>query len=123
MPHVYAGTLLSPYLQLDSVQHRVDEKCIDQQARALRPKRRGRWFMQDNVTFGLPLDPQRYADAIVACALADDIASLPAGDATELGERGINLSGGGTLTTLVYCCTYTQPCSALGKACHLRCAA
>jgi ABC-type bacteriocin/lantibiotic exporter with double-glycine peptidase domain len=51
------------------------------------------WFMQDNVTFGLPLDPQRYADAIVACALADDIASLPAGDATELGERGINLSG------------------------------
>lgn len=29
-----------------------------------------------------------------ACALARDIALLPRGDATEIGERGINLSGG-----------------------------
>ena len=50
--------------------------------------------LQENITFGLPLDQQRYQGVIRACALADDIASLPAGDATELGERGINLSGG-----------------------------
>ena len=29
----------------------------------------------------------------MACALDADVASLPAGDMTELGERGINLSG------------------------------
>merc|ERR1712038_1870343 len=29
-----------------------------------------------------------------ACALIDDLAVLPAGDKTEIGERGINLSGG-----------------------------
>lgn len=28
------------------------------------------------------------------CALDQDIAILPAGDLTEIGERGINLSGG-----------------------------
>lgn len=57
-------------------------------------------FPQDNITFGLPLEPQRYQDVIRACALADDIASLPAGDATELGERGINLSGEPLLLSL-----------------------
>ena len=29
-----------------------------------------------------------------ATTLATDLATLPAGDATEIGERGINLSGG-----------------------------
>ena len=35
----------------------------------------------------LPIDAQ-------ACALEEDIAALPGGDETEIGERGINLSGG-----------------------------
>jgi ABC-type bacteriocin/lantibiotic exporter with double-glycine peptidase domain len=29
-----------------------------------------------------------------ACALVPDIQMLPAGDRTEIGEKGINLSGG-----------------------------
>eukprot|EP01047_Picozoa_sp_COSAG01_P029542 COSAG01_NODE_2029_length_8590_cov_5.719501_6_plen_83_part_00 len=29
-----------------------------------------------------------------ACALAEDIEALPAGDGTEIGEKGVNLSGG-----------------------------
>jgi ABC-type multidrug transport system fused ATPase/permease subunit len=32
--------------------------------------------------------------AVQACALEEDIAALPGGDQTEIGERGINLSGG-----------------------------
>lgn len=35
-----------------------------------------------------------YQRVVRACALEPDIAILPAGDATEIGERGINLSGG-----------------------------
>lgn len=31
---------------------------------------------------------------IACCALDQDLAVLPAGDMTEIGERGINLSGG-----------------------------
>lgn len=38
--------------------------------------------------------PCRYAAVIAACALEQDLAELPAGDETELGERGVNLSGG-----------------------------
>lgn len=36
----------------------------------------------------------RYYRVISACNLSEDIESLPAGDLTEIGERGINLSGG-----------------------------
>eukprot|EP00937_MAST-01D_sp_MAST-1D-sp2_P004006 g4006.t1 len=40
------------------------------------------------------VDEQAYALALARARLADDLAALPAGDATEIGERGINLSGG-----------------------------
>ncbi|KAJ4459649.1 Multidrug resistance-associated protein [Paratrimastix pyriformis] len=50
--------------------------------------------VQDNITFGLPFDPDRYAAVLRACCLEPDIAILPAGDKTEIGEKGINLSGG-----------------------------
>lgn len=36
----------------------------------------------------------RYYRVIYACNLTQDIAAMPAGDFTEIGERGINLSGG-----------------------------
>ena len=35
-----------------------------------------------------------YQRVVRACVLEPDIAVLPAGDATEIGERGINLIGG-----------------------------
>ena len=50
--------------------------------------------LRDNVLFGREFDQGRYDAVIEACALQADIATLPAGDATEIGERGINLSGG-----------------------------
>ncbi|KAJ1631469.1 P-loop containing nucleoside triphosphate hydrolase protein, partial [Pavlovales sp. CCMP2436] len=50
--------------------------------------------VRDNITFASPFEATRYAAVLKACALEQDLASLPAGDATEIGERGINLSGG-----------------------------
>jgi ATP-binding cassette subfamily C (CFTR/MRP) protein 1 len=56
------------------------------------------WIMSDsirrNITCGRPFDEARYQRAIQASALEADLANFPAGDRTEIGERGINLSGG-----------------------------
>ena len=35
-----------------------------------------------------------WQQVLEACAMLPDLAMLPAGDATEIGEKGINLSGG-----------------------------
>ncbi|KAJ8569395.1 hypothetical protein ON010_g5865 [Phytophthora cinnamomi] len=50
--------------------------------------------VRDNILFGLLYDRKKYEKVLEACALTTDLQSLPAGDATEIGERGINLSGG-----------------------------
>eukprot|EP00697_Spironema_sp_BW2_P016516 gnl/Spiro4/7777_TR4091_c0_g1_i1.p1 gnl/Spiro4/7777_TR4091_c0_g1~~gnl/Spiro4/7777_TR4091_c0_g1_i1.p1 ORF type:complete len:1516 (+),score=565.05 gnl/Spiro4/7777_TR4091_c0_g1_i1:47-4594(+) len=50
--------------------------------------------LKDNVLFGLPYNEARYREVLRCCALLDDLKILPAGDMTEIGERGINLSGG-----------------------------
>ena len=50
--------------------------------------------LRDNVLFGAAWDEAWYAQVLDACALRADLAALPAGDATEIGERGITLSGG-----------------------------
>ncbi|KAG0327991.1 hypothetical protein BGZ99_006490 [Dissophora globulifera] len=50
--------------------------------------------LRDNILFGKPYDHNRYERILHACGLEPDIAMLPAGDLTEIGERGINLSGG-----------------------------
>ncbi|XP_070558765.1 ATP-binding cassette sub-family C member 9-like [Ptychodera flava] len=50
--------------------------------------------LRDNILFGEMFNHERYSAVIAACALQPDIDILPAGDMTEIGERGINLSGG-----------------------------
>nr|WOF01071.1 multidrug resistance-associated protein 1 [Corynespora cassiicola] len=56
------------------------------------------WVMnasvRENIVFGHRWDPHFYEKTVKACALLDDFASLPDGDQTEVGERGISLSGG-----------------------------
>lgn len=50
--------------------------------------------IRGNIVFGRLFDRRRYERVLDYCALRDDLAILPAGDMTEIGERGINLSGG-----------------------------
>jgi ABC-type nitrate/sulfonate/bicarbonate transport system ATPase subunit len=50
--------------------------------------------VRENILFERPLDEQRYEAVLRACQLVPDINAMHAGDQTEIGERGINLSGG-----------------------------
>lgn len=50
--------------------------------------------VRENIIFGNDFDQAKYEKVLEACALYADIAAFPTGDETEIGERGINLSGG-----------------------------
>ncbi len=50
--------------------------------------------LRNNILFGLPYDEEKYNRVLDAAALRPDIAILAEGDATEIGERGVTLSGG-----------------------------
>ncbi|KAI3027670.1 unnamed protein product [Aspergillus niger] len=56
------------------------------------------WLQNDtirqNIVFYSPFDEARYAMAIEASGLTQDLQQLPAGDLTMVGERGTSLSGG-----------------------------
>jgi len=50
--------------------------------------------VQDNILFGKKMKNGMYKRILKNCELESDLNILPAGDLTEIGERGINLSGG-----------------------------
>jgi ABC-type multidrug transport system fused ATPase/permease subunit len=50
--------------------------------------------VRENIVFGLPLDGIRYQTVIRACALEKDLDLLVDGDETEVGPKGVTLSGG-----------------------------
>ncbi|KAI5066080.1 hypothetical protein GOP47_0018704 [Adiantum capillus-veneris] len=56
------------------------------------------WILNDtvrqNIVFTSPFDPERYQRVIAACALEHDILLFAGGHDTEIGDKGINLSGG-----------------------------
>lgn len=56
------------------------------------------WIMnasfKENITFGHRFDPDFYQRTVEACQLLPDLAILPDGDETQVGEKGISLSGG-----------------------------
>ncbi|KAM0335769.1 hypothetical protein ACHAQA_000819 [Verticillium albo-atrum] len=50
--------------------------------------------VRENILFGKDMDREWYKEVIDACALRPDLDMLPNGDKTEIGERGITISGG-----------------------------
>lgn len=50
--------------------------------------------VRNNILFNHPFNAQFYTECIAACSLLVDLDIMPAGDMTEIGEKGINLSGG-----------------------------
>ncbi|PBK73200.1 multidrug resistance-associated ABC transporter [Armillaria solidipes] len=50
--------------------------------------------LRENILFGQELDEDRLQEVISACSLERDLTMLPHGEETEIGEKGINLSGG-----------------------------
>ncbi|KAJ7185377.1 multidrug resistance-associated ABC transporter [Mycena filopes] len=50
--------------------------------------------IKDNILFNLPYDDERYKLTLEVCALVSDLEILEDGDEAEIGERGVNLSGG-----------------------------
>lgn len=51
-------------------------------------------ILQENILFGSVMQKQFYERVLEACALLPDLEQLPNGDQTEIGERGVNISGG-----------------------------
>ncbi|CAK4776766.1 unnamed protein product, partial [Aphanomyces euteiches] len=50
--------------------------------------------IRENILFGKPYDREKYNRVIEACALTKDLSLFAAGDRAEIGQKGINLSGG-----------------------------
>lgn len=50
--------------------------------------------VQENILCGLKMEHERYDRVVQACSLNEDLRIFPHGDCTEVGERGISLSGG-----------------------------
>ncbi|XP_060921677.1 multidrug resistance-associated protein 1 isoform X1 [Labrus mixtus] len=106
--HVGSGksSLLSALLgEMDKLEGRVSVKgsvaYVPQQA----------WIqnstLRENIVFGQDKREAWYQQVVEACALQPDLEILPAGDETEIGEKGVNLSGGQkqrvSLARSVYC--------------------
>ena len=49
---------------------------------------------QGNILFGSEYDEKRYKKVIYQCGLERDLSLFEAGDETEVGEKGLTLSGG-----------------------------
>ncbi|KAG6895370.1 hypothetical protein C0992_001606 [Termitomyces sp. T32_za158] len=98
---VLAGQALCPRSPPDSLAsfanvHASKEEWIVQGVCAYVPQ--AAWLrnasIKENILFNLPYDEERYQKTLQVCALISDLRILEDGDEAEIGERGVNLSGG-----------------------------
>ena len=64
--------------------------------------------VKDNILFYSEYDEERYNQVIKFCELEKDIESFPAGDQTEIGTNGANLSGGQKSRINLARCAYKE---------------
>lgn len=50
--------------------------------------------VRENILFGKQYDEKKYTDCVKYSCLTSDFAVLVEGDLTQIGEKGVNLSGG-----------------------------
>ncbi len=67
-----------------------------------------RGSIRDNIVFGHEWEPERFEAVVAACGLCEDLAALPAGVETEIGERGGTLSGGQRLRVALARALYSR---------------
>lgn len=82
--------------------------------------------VRENITFGLPFDEERYGAAVDAASLRADIErQFDGGDQTEIGEKGVNLSGEFLRITSICCAVlwFADKCACCVAVPHLRWAA
>ena len=70
--------------------------------------------LRENILFGLEYKKDLYDRVLEACNLLPDLKQLgPSKDLTEIGERGVTLSGGQKARISLARCVYSQPSVAL----------
>lgn len=64
--------------------------------------------IRSNIVFGRPYDQSRYLGVIQACNLEEDCSKMENGDLTQVGERGVTLSGGQRARLALARCIYSD---------------
>lgn len=64
--------------------------------------------IKENILFGAQMDQPRYDAVVKACCLLPDFAILEDGDGTEIGSKGVSLSGGQKARVALARATYSR---------------
>ncbi|GAA5944109.1 uncharacterized protein JCM15063_005316 [Sporobolomyces koalae] len=93
-PRSSPGAIALPSLEWDKYLNESNWIAVNQTAFVPQQAWLQNATVKDNILFGLPCREERYQAVLKACSLVSDLNILEDGDATEIGEKGINLSGG-----------------------------